>query len=64
MPNQITIRAPKFELYQLVTLYWNQSATHTKIVKRFYDPDDSTWLYLVANDDTPYPESVFEARED
>lgn len=67
MPNKTSVRAPKFELYQLVILHWNREARHTKIVRRFFDPDDGvdgTWVYLVSDNDRPYPEGVFEARGD
>jgi len=30
----VQIRTPKFELYELVTLYWNSQEYHTKFMQR------------------------------
>lgn len=60
----IQIRAPKFELDELVTLYWNSQGRPTKIVRRWFDLDDDSgyWWYKVSNDEQLYPEAVFEPR--
>ena len=61
------IRAPKFELYELVTLHWNKQERRTKIVQRWFNPDDGAngyWFYRVSEDEQFYPEEVLEPRAD
>jgi hypothetical protein len=61
----IQIKAPKFELYQAVTLYWNEKQYNTKIVRRWFDLDDRSdgyWWYKVSNDEQFYPEDSLEAN--
>lgn len=58
----IDIPAPKFELYELVALYWNSMALQSKIVARWYDLDHQNWWYKVANDERFYPVDVLERR--
>ena len=58
----ITIPAPKFELYQLVTLHWNDEAHPTKVTRRWFDADDGCWHYETTVDQLRlYPEDVLEA---
>lgn len=37
---QLQIRAPRFELYELVTLHWNNQERPIKVVRRWLDLDD------------------------
>lgn len=62
----IQIPAPKFELYQQVTLYWNNQERPTNIVRRWFDLDDDPgyWWYKVMGDEQFYPEGVFEPRSE
>ena len=63
----IQIRAPKFELYELVTLHWNNQERSTKIVRRWLDIDDGGegYWYKVAGDDQQfYPEGALEPRRE
>ena len=60
--NNIEISAPKFELYELVTLYWDSIAHQSKIVARWYDLDHQIWWYKIANDDKFYSVDVLEHR--
>ena len=58
-------RHPKFNLYELVTLYWNTQECRTEIVQRWFNPDDGTngyWFYKVSEDGKFYPEEVLEQR--
>lgn len=43
----MNIPNPKFDLYESVTLHWNESDFSTKITKRLYDPDLEQWFYQV-----------------
>ena len=36
----VQFRASKFELYELVTLHWNSQEHQTKVVQRWFNPDD------------------------
>lgn len=63
--NSISIRVPKFELYELITLYWNNQERRTKVVQRWFNPDDGThghWFYKVSEDGKFYPEGALETR--
>ena len=63
----VQIRAPRFELYELVTLHSNNQERHTKIVQRWFNPDDGTngyWFYRVSEDDKFYPEEALELLDD
>ncbi len=63
----VQIRAPKFDLYEGVTLYWNSQERRTKVVQRWFNPDDGTagyWSYKVSEDERFYPEEVLEPRAD
>ena len=59
----IDIPAPKFELYELVTLHWNSVTLQSNIVARWYDLDHQTWWYKIANDERFYPVDVLEHRD-
>ena len=59
----IDIPAPKFELYELVTLYWDSITLQSKIVARWYDLDHQTWWYKITNDDKFYSVDVLEHRD-
>lgn len=62
----IQIKAPKFELYEALTLYWNDREIKTKIVRRWFDLDDRAegyWWYKVSADQSQfYPENSLEAN--
>ncbi len=60
--NNIDIPAPKFELHELVTLYWDSTTHQSKVVARWYDLDRQTWWYKIANDDKFYSVDVLEYR--
>jgi hypothetical protein len=64
---KIEVRAPKFELYQSVTLFWNGEARLTQIVRRWFDMDDGNsgyWWYKVTNDKQLYPEQAIEPHNE
>ena len=47
----LEVPAPKFDLYELVTLYWNNREQPTRIVQRWLNIDESDqvgWWYKVA----------------
>lgn len=61
--SKIQIRAPKFELYELVTLYWNGQELPNKIVQRWFEidyGDEGEWSYKIAGDEQLYPEGALE----
>lgn len=58
----INIPVPEFDLYEFVTLYWNEKAYPTKIVARWYDLDRQNWWYKVANNEQFYSADVLERR--
>lgn len=61
------ITPSQFDLYQLVTLRWNSQERPTKVVRRFFDPDDGndgSWYYSLSVSEKPYPETVIEPRDD
>jgi len=60
------IPAPRFDLYELVTLHWNNGQRRTKIVQRWFNPDDGMngyWFYKVSEDELFYPEEVLEPHD-
>lgn len=62
---KVQIRTPKFEQYQLVTLYWNSQERPTQVVRRWFDMDDGAeghWWYKLAGDEQLYPEGALELR--
>ncbi len=58
----VNIPAPKFVLYESVNLHWNEREKATSIVARWYDFDDRTWWYKVANDERFYSGDVLAPR--
>lgn len=61
MSSVIQVRAPKFELYQMATVYWNEEEHITSIVRRWFDMDDGTeglWWYELEGLKQLFPESV------
>jgi len=42
---QIQTRAPRFELYEPVTLHWNNQDRPTKVVRRWLDINDGAEGY-------------------
>ncbi|MBD2093559.1 hypothetical protein H6F90_00120 [Trichocoleus sp. FACHB-591] len=58
----INIPAPKFEQYELVTLYWNKEQHETRVVERYYNLDKEQWLYKVGDSDDLYTSDVLEPR--
>ena len=64
---KIEVRAPKFELYQSVILFWNSQERPTYIVRRWFDLDDPAggyWWYKVTNDEQLYPEQAIESHNE
>ncbi len=52
MPNKtrqsnltIQISAPQFDLYEFLTLYWNEQERTVKVVRRWFDLEDNQWWY-------------------
>lgn len=60
MAQLLSVRAPKFDLYEFVTLYWNDQALSGKVVKRWLDLDEELWLYQLAGVDSDrlFPEAA------
>lgn len=52
--DNIEIPAPKFERHEIVLLCWNSTVRQTRIVARWYDFDNQTWQYKIANEDKFY----------
>lgn len=50
----LQVRAPKFELYQLIVLYWNEQEHVTQIVRRWLDLEDDQWWYKVQGSEQQY----------
>ncbi len=62
---KIQIRAPRFELYELVTLHWNGQELPTKVVQRWFEidyGDEGHWSYKIAGDKQLYPQGALEPR--
>ena len=57
----IEITAPKFDLYELVTLNLNEQEQHTKVVRRWFDLEDNFWWYKIQGSETLYPENALAA---
>ncbi len=57
----IEITAPKFDLYEFVTLYWNEQEQHTKVVRRWFDLEDDLWWYKIQGSEALYPENALAA---
>jgi hypothetical protein len=45
MTQHISVRAPKFDLYEIVSLHWNDRTGQGRIVKRWLDFNDELWFY-------------------
>ncbi len=60
----IEISAPKFDLYEFLTLHWNEQERTVKVVRRWFDLDDNQWWYKVQNSEVLYPENAFSLVED
>jgi hypothetical protein len=58
----IEVKAPKFDLYEFVTVYWNGETIKGKVVYRILHLDDNeTWLYEIsAKPERLYPEHAIE----
>lgn len=66
MPNRtsrnklmIEIPAPRFDLYELLTLYWNEQERTVKVVRRWFDLEDNFWWYKIQGSEALYPENAF-----
>lgn len=60
MPNRvIEIPAPQFELYEFVTLHWNEQERQVKVVRRWFNLDDNQWCYKIQGSEILYPENAF-----
>jgi len=60
--SRIQVTPPRFELYEQVTLWWNGKSHATKIVQRWYNPDEECWLYRVNGSEALYSGDVLETR--
>ena len=70
MPNRthqnklmIEISAPQFDLYEFVTLYWNEQERKVKVVRRWFDLDDNQWWYRIQESEVLYPENALSLVE-
>ena len=84
MPNKtrqnrltIEISAPQFDLYEFVTLYWNEQERTVKVVRRWFDLEDDQWWYgifgekassqkmphTIQGSEVLYPENAFSSAE-
>lgn len=61
-PTTIKIPAPEFELYELVTLYWNELEYKTKIVELRYSLAQDLWTYQTSASSHFHPGSVLMTR--
>ena len=66
MPNRthqnkltVEIPAPQFDLYEFLTLYWNEQERTVKIVGRWFDLDEHLWWYKIHSSEVLYPENAF-----
>lgn len=58
----ISIPAPQFEQYELVTLHWNDKTHSTKIIRRCFNADCASWEYeTTVGQPRLYPEGSLEA---
>lgn len=84
MPNKtrqnklmIEIPAPQFDLYEFLTLYWNEQERTVKVVRCWFDLEDNQWWYgifgekassqkmphKIQNSEVLYPEKAFSVVE-
>lgn len=63
--NKLTIEvpAPQFDLYEFLTLYWNEQELRVKVVRRWLDLEDNQWWYKVQGSEILYPENAFSLVE-
>lgn len=52
----------KFELYENVTLWHNARSYPTRIVQRWYNPDEECWLYRVYGSEQLFTADSLEPR--
>ena len=57
----IEISAPKFDLYELVTLNLNEQEQHTKVVRHWFDYEGDLWWYKIQGSEALYPENALTA---
>ncbi|MGF1566871.1 MAG: hypothetical protein ACFCVD_02150 [Nodosilinea sp.] len=62
MQSTIQAKAPRFELFEDVRLFWNEQQLATRIVRRWLDWDDDCWWYEVAGNSSHVPETVLGVR--
>ncbi|MBW4475117.1 MAG: hypothetical protein KME45_32770 [Stenomitos rutilans HA7619-LM2] len=60
---RIHLSQPHFELYECVTLFWHGRTYDTKIVQRWYNPDEECWLYRVYGSEQFFTVDAIEKRE-
>jgi hypothetical protein len=60
--NTVSIPAPYFLLYELVTFYGNGEQIPTRITVRQYDLDKDLWLYGIGDRDGLFNRSLLERR--
>ncbi|MBW4474072.1 MAG: hypothetical protein KME45_27410 [Stenomitos rutilans HA7619-LM2] len=60
---RIHLSQPHFELYQDVTLWHHGRSDNTRIVQRWYNPDEECWLYRVYGSEQFYTADCLEKRE-
>lgn len=58
----IKISAPKFDLYEFLTLYWNEQERTVKVVGRWFDLDENLWWYKIQGSEVLYPENALTAN--
>ena len=70
MPNRIErnrltieIPAPPFNLYEFLTLYWNEQERTVKVLRRWFNLEDDRWLYKIQGSEVFYPENAFSSVE-
>lgn len=59
---RIHLSQPKFDLYEDVTLLYNGLRYKTRIVQRWYNPDEECWLYRVQASAQLYTADCLETR--
>ncbi len=66
MPNKIDqnklmieIQAPKFDVYEFLTQYLNEQERTVKVVRRWFDLDDSQWWYKIQESEVLTVENAF-----
>jgi len=54
----IEISAPQFDLYEFLTLNWNEQERTVKVVRRWFDLEDNQWWYKIQGSEILYPENA------